>query len=124
MTEDFIKAFEQLSKLPIQRNSSTIDFGSDYMKSKEKIFKEYERVKYLEMWKKVKREFTFVNKIQPIEVNKLATNKLDYQIMRNINEKVDVISLVVAQVNLVESRNAGFTSDTEEVELLRATTYL
>jgi hypothetical protein len=28
----------------------------------------------------------------PIEVNKLATNKLDYQIMRNINEKVDVIT--------------------------------
>jgi hypothetical protein len=63
MTEDFIKAFEQLSKLPIQRNSSTIDFESEYMKSKERIFKEYERVKYLEMWKKVKREFTFVNKI-------------------------------------------------------------
>jgi len=31
-----------------------------------------------------------------IEVNKLVTNKLDYQIMENINEKVDVISLVVA----------------------------
>jgi hypothetical protein len=63
MTEDFIKAFEQLSKLPIQRNSSTIDFESEYMKSKDLIFKEYERVKYLEMWKKVKREFPFVNKI-------------------------------------------------------------
>jgi len=63
MTEDFIKAFEQLSKLPIQRNSSTIDFESEYMKSKDLIFKEYERVKYLEMRKKVKREFPFVNKI-------------------------------------------------------------
>ncbi len=63
MTEDFIKAFEQLNKLPIQRNSSTIDFESEYMKSKERIFKEYERVKYLEMWKKIKREFPFVNKI-------------------------------------------------------------
>jgi hypothetical protein len=48
MTEDFIKAFEQLSKLPIQRNSSTIDFESEYMKSKDLIFKEYERVKYLD----------------------------------------------------------------------------
>jgi ribosomal protein S8 len=63
MTEDFIKAFEQLNKLPIQRNSSTIDFELDYIKSKEEIFKECEKVKYLEMWKKVKREFTFVNKI-------------------------------------------------------------
>jgi hypothetical protein len=63
MTEDFIKAFEQLNNLPIQRFSSTIEFESDYMKSKDLIFKEYERVKYLEMWKKVKREFPFVNKI-------------------------------------------------------------
>lgn len=55
LTEEFIKAFEQLSKLPIQRVSSTIDFESEYMQSKKQIFKEYERVKYLEMWEKVKR---------------------------------------------------------------------
>ena len=33
--------------------------------------------------------------IQPIEVNKLVTSKLDYQIMRNINDKVGTKATVL-----------------------------
>lgn len=42
---------------------SNIDFEKEYIKEKQKIFAEYERLKYLEMWKKVKMEFPFVNKM-------------------------------------------------------------
>lgn len=63
--EDYIKAVELLNKSYPQQMifSSVIDFESDYSKERELIAKDYERIKYLEMWKKVKREFPFVNKM-------------------------------------------------------------
>lgn len=62
--EDILKAYADLDKAnPKQLFSSAVDFESSYMKSKVEIFKELERIKYLEVWRKVKREFPFVNKM-------------------------------------------------------------
>lgn len=61
---DFKKVFEQLDSMyPEKYFSSAADFESDYAKSREQIAKDYEKIKYLEMWKKVKKEFPFVNKM-------------------------------------------------------------
>ena len=61
---DFKKAYEELDTMyPEKYFSSVADFESDYAKAKEQTAKDYERIKYLEMWNKVKREFPFINKM-------------------------------------------------------------
>jgi hypothetical protein len=60
--EDFIKTYEILKSLPPNYQSvyglSINDI--ELMKIRKE---QYDKIKYLEMWKKVKREFPFVNKM-------------------------------------------------------------
>lgn len=64
-TYDLIKAFEDTyNRMPSNMFSSRLpDLESAYNKMREEMIEAEKKINYLEMWKKVKREFPFVNKM-------------------------------------------------------------
>lgn len=64
-TSELIKAFEDTyNRMPSNMFSSRIpDLESAYNKAREEMIDMQNKIKYLEMWKKVKMEFPFVNKM-------------------------------------------------------------